>query len=139
MELAQHVNIDDHVIIAKLDPNMESPDKFIEDYISNLSISPMKNMKPLWDLHILDVKTQETEGTCIFRFHHSLGDGISLMNLLLSCTRKVSDPEALPTLPGNNKRRATEVASISSELGTINDVVLGATQAGISRYLHRRY
>ncbi|PWA95516.1 O-acyltransferase, WSD1 domain-containing protein [Artemisia annua] len=192
-----HVNIDDHVIIAKLDPNMESSDKFIEDYISNLTISPMENTKPLWDLHILDVKTQETEGTCVFRFHHSLGDGISLMNLLLSCTRKVSDPEALPTLPGNNKRPATKVASIWSGLGvlwnsliallmfvltalflkdtstpmkgsigverkprrfliksvsladikmvkeamnvTINDVVLGVTQAGISRYLHRRY
>ena len=36
-----HVNIDDHVIMAKLDPNMESSDKFIEDYISNLTISPI--------------------------------------------------------------------------------------------------
>ncbi|XP_076905070.1 wax ester synthase/diacylglycerol acyltransferase 11-like [Bidens hawaiensis] len=116
-----HVNIDDeevddHVIIPELNPNMESPEKFIEDYISNLSKSHIENTKPLWDLHILDIKTLETEGTCVFRFHHSLGDGMSLMNLLLACTRKVSDPKALPTLPRNNKSGVAKVASLWSRL-----------------------
>ncbi|KAI3513849.1 hypothetical protein L1887_12052 [Cichorium endivia] len=192
-----HVNIDDHVIIPKLDPNMESSDQFVEDYISNLSESPIENTKPLWDLHILNIKTSEAEGTCVFRFHHSLGDGMSLMNLLLSCTRKVADPEALPTLPSNKKSSITKVSSLWSGFTilwnsfvalvmfvltalfledtktpmkgsegveqrprrfvirsvslddikfvkkamnvTLNDVVLGATQAGIYRYLHRRY
>lgn len=107
-----HVNIDDHVIIAKLDHNMESSDKFVEDYISYLSASHIENTKPLWDLHILDIKTSEAEGICVFRFHHYLGDGMSLMNLLLSCTCKVSDLEALPTLPSNNKSSVTKVPSI---------------------------
>ncbi|KAK1434653.1 hypothetical protein QVD17_00402 [Tagetes erecta] len=192
-----HVNIDDHVIVPKLDPNINSPDKFVEDFISNLSRSHIDNIKPLWDLHILDIKTSEAEGTCVFRFHHSLGDGVSLMNLLLACTRKVSDPEALPTLPGNNKLGVAKVASLWSTLGVIwnsflallmfvwtalfledtrtpmkgskgvehrarrfvvrsvslddikmvkramnvslNDVVLGITQAGFYRYLQGRY
>ncbi|XP_024961256.1 O-acyltransferase WSD1-like [Cynara cardunculus var. scolymus] len=191
-----HVNIDDHVIIAKLDPNMESSEKFVEDFISNLSRSPIESTKPLWDLHILDIKTSETEGTCVFRFHHSLGDGMSLMNLLLACASKASDPEAM--LPGNTKKSgATKVSSLWSRLSVlwnsfvalvmfvstalfledtktpmkgsigvehrprrfviksvslddiklvknamnvkVNDVVLGVTQAGLYRYLHRRY
>ncbi|KAI3786936.1 hypothetical protein L1987_41025 [Smallanthus sonchifolius] len=111
-----HVNIDDHVIIAKLNPNIKSPDKFVENYISNISRSHIEITKPLWDLHLLDIKTSEVEGTCVFRFHHSLGDGISLMNLLLASTRKVSDPEALPTLPGNKKLGAAKVASLWSTL-----------------------
>ena len=115
-----HVNIDDHVIVPKLDPNMESSDKFVEDFISNLSRSPIQSTKPLWDLHILDIRTSEAEGTCVFRFHHSLGDGVSLMNLLLACTRKTSDPEALPTLPGNIKKSGvTKVSSLWSRLGVL--------------------
>ncbi|KAJ9551002.1 hypothetical protein OSB04_015047 [Centaurea solstitialis] len=98
-----HVELDNHVIVPKFDPDTESGDKFVEDYISNLSKSHIDNSKPLWDLHILNTKTLNAQGTCIFRIHHSIGDGMSLVNLLLACSRKASDPEALPTLPGDNK------------------------------------
>ncbi|THG15014.1 hypothetical protein TEA_013920 [Camellia sinensis var. sinensis] len=54
---------------------------------------------PLWDLHILDIKTSDSEGVIVYRVHHSIGDGTSLMALLLACSRKVSDPEALPSIP----------------------------------------
>ncbi|KAI3775384.1 hypothetical protein L1987_49957 [Smallanthus sonchifolius] len=94
-----NVNIDNHVIVPKLDPNIMFPDKFVDDYISNLSRSSIENSKPLWDLHLLDIKTMEDEGTGVFRFHHSLGDGLSLMTLLFSCTRQSSDINALPTFP----------------------------------------
>ncbi|KAJ9551003.1 hypothetical protein OSB04_015048 [Centaurea solstitialis] len=97
-----HVNLDDHVIVPKLDPNMESGDKFVEDYISNLSKSHIDNSKPLWDLHILNTKTLDAQSTCVFRIHHSIGDGISLANLFLACSRK-ADAKALPTLLGDNK------------------------------------
>nr|GEW43963.1 O-acyltransferase WSD1-like [Tanacetum cinerariifolium] len=94
-------NIDNHIVVPKLDPDMEASDKFVEDYISNLSRSRIDYSIPLWDVHILNTKTSYAQGTCFFRFHHSLGDGLSLINLLLACSRKVSDPEALPTVPGN--------------------------------------
>ena len=84
--------------MPKLDPNIEFPDKFVADYMSNLSRSPIENTKPLWDLHLLDIKTSNAEGTGVFRFHHSLGDGMSLMTLVLACTRKTSDLNAIPTL-----------------------------------------
>lgn len=96
-----HLNTDNHVIVPEIDVNMEFSDKIVEDYISNLSRSHIDNSKPLWDVHILNTKTSNAQSTCVFRFHHSLGDGMSLMNLMLSSSRKVSDPEMLPTLPGD--------------------------------------
>ncbi|VVA27389.1 PREDICTED: O-acyltransferase [Prunus dulcis] len=98
------VDLDKHIIIPDLDPNMESPDQFVEDYIYNLSKTTIDKSKPLWDLHLLNLKTSEAEGTGIFRVHHSLGDGTSLMSLLLACTRQISNPEALPTIPVKKKK-----------------------------------
>ncbi|KAK1414002.1 hypothetical protein QVD17_29739 [Tagetes erecta] len=191
------VSIDNHVIVPELDPNIECPDKFVEDFVSNLSNSPIDKSKPLWDLHLLNIKTTDAEGTGIFRFHHSLGDGLSLMTLCLACTRQSSDVDALPTLPMNKNPGSIKTTSFWSVLKvfwnsfvammmfvftvlflkdtdtplkgsvgvenrprrfvrknvnlddimavknamnvTLNDVVLGVTQAGLSRYLNRRY
>lgn len=94
------VNLDEHVIVPDLDQNIESPaDKFVEDYISNLSKTTIPKSKPLWDLHLLNVKTSDAEAVGVLRIHHSIGDGMSLMALTLACSRKVSDPNAVPTLP----------------------------------------
>ncbi|KAD2394252.1 hypothetical protein E3N88_41229 [Mikania micrantha] len=192
-----NVNIDNHVIVPDLDPDIECPDKFVEDYMSNLSRSPIDNSKPLWDLHLLDIKTTDAQGTGVFRFHHSLGDGLSLMTLFLACTRQTSDADALPTLPVNKESayikfgsfwsvitvlwnsilaiimfvftvlflkdtetplkgsagvenrprrfvrksvRLADVKAVKNAMNvTLNDVVLGVTQAGLSRYLNRRY
>ncbi|CAH1426570.1 unnamed protein product [Lactuca virosa] len=192
-----NVNIDNHVIVPKIEPNIAFPEKFVDDYISNLSKSPIESSKPLWDLHLLDIKTTNDEGTGVFRFHHSLGDGLSLMTLFLACTRKSSDPDALPTLPVYKESSYIKFSTVRSVLEmfwnsfvsvvmfvftvfflkdtetplkgplgvenrprrfvrksvnlsdikvvkkvmdvTLNDVVLGVTQAGLSRYLNRRY
>lgn len=78
---------------------MENPEQFVEDYISHITTQPLDLSKPLWELHILNVKTSEAEAVGVFRIHHSIGDGASLISLLLACTRKTSDPEALPSVP----------------------------------------
>ncbi|KAL5736860.1 hypothetical protein ACOSQ2_031648 [Xanthoceras sorbifolium] len=197
------VNIEDHVIVPDLDPKMENPDQFVEDYISYMTTIPMDFSKPLWELHLLNVKTSDAEAIGVFRIHHSLGDGGSLISLLLACTRKTADPEALPTLPEHRRKDSgggrgfwwlflaiwtaiklvwntfmdllVFVATLlflkdtknplkgeSAEHGpmrivhrtvslddiklvktamsmTVNDVVLGVTQAALSQYLNRSY
>ncbi|XP_062091401.1 wax ester synthase/diacylglycerol acyltransferase 11-like [Humulus lupulus] len=209
------VDLDKHVINPEVDLSnyKGTPDKYLEDYIHNLTKTSVDKSRPLWDLHILNVKTSEAEAVGIFRVHHSIGDGISLMSLLLACTRQISDPEALPTLPTtklkldnahksfgfftakylmslilrvwwvlnlfwntfrdvlkftgtalllikdsktpikgppgseNNPRRIVyrivsldDMKLIKNAMNTtINDVALGATQAGLSKYLNRRY
>ncbi|CAN1793906.1 Wax ester synthase/diacylglycerol acyltransferase 11 [Linum perenne] len=204
------VNLKNHVIIPNIDQSTLPGQKFVEDYISNLTKTTIDGSKqPLWDLHILNIKTApDSESLGVFRIHHSLGDGTSLMSLLLACTRQMSDPEALPTIPTRKPKKEDDVewvgrvtwrmmvkvwmmvvlmwntaldvlAFFLTAIGltdtetalkgpegvehlprrfvwrtvslddfkfvknamntTINDVALGATQAGLSRYLNRKY
>uniref|UniRef100_A0A1J3E527 diacylglycerol O-acyltransferase n=1 Tax=Noccaea caerulescens TaxID=107243 RepID=A0A1J3E527_NOCCA len=77
---------------------------FIDDYVSRLTMIPLDRSRPLWDIHILNVKTSDAEAVVVVRCHHSLGDGMSLMSLLVASTRKTSDPEAFPTIPVIKRR-----------------------------------
>ncbi|KAG5409347.1 hypothetical protein IGI04_005666, partial [Brassica rapa subsp. trilocularis] len=173
------VRVEEHVIVPDIEPNTENPDQYLEDYISKLTTVPLDLSKPLWEIHVLCLKTSNAESIGILKIHHSLGDGMSLMSLFLACTRKTSDPEALPTVAVQKKQFGpscytgffnkiwwdTEtplLAKPGSELKpkkfvyriisfddvklvknamnmTVNDVLLGVTQAGLSRYLSRRY
>ncbi|XP_055827482.1 wax ester synthase/diacylglycerol acyltransferase 11-like [Solanum dulcamara] len=98
------VNVDDHIVCPDLDPDMDSPDEFLENYSSNLTTIPLDMTKPLWEVHILNIKTSEANGIGILKLHHSVGDGVSIMSLILACTRKASDPQALPTIPSIAKK-----------------------------------
>ncbi|KAG2321722.1 hypothetical protein Bca52824_014935 [Brassica carinata] len=100
------VKVEDHVIVPDIDPYIENPDEFLENYTSNMALSPMDMSKPLWEFHLLKLKTSHAESVAVARFHHSLGDGMSLMSLLLACTRKICDPEALPTFMAPKKSKA---------------------------------
>ncbi|XP_072956373.1 wax ester synthase/diacylglycerol acyltransferase 6-like isoform X2 [Typha angustifolia] len=102
-----NVNVDDHIIIPGVDPTASSspPDKLVEDYVSSLSTSPMDLSRPLWDLHVLNFPTSEAAAVIVLRIHHSLGDGTSLTSLLLACTRKSADPDALPSLADLSRPR----------------------------------
>ncbi|KAL3743640.1 hypothetical protein ACJRO7_018845 [Eucalyptus globulus] len=107
-----NVDLEKHIIVPKIKPGMDSPERFIEDYISNLSKTTICKTQPLWDIHILNVKTSDAEAVGVFRIHHSLGDGTSLMSLLLACTRKISDPEALPTIPVKKSKEKRDYGRI---------------------------
>ncbi|KAI5568417.1 hypothetical protein BDE02_12G013500 [Populus trichocarpa] len=198
------VNVENHVTVPNLDPNMNSPDQFVEDYISNLSTVPLDLSKPLWEMHILNVKTLDAEAIAVFRIHHSLGDGASLISLLLACSRKTSDPDALPSIPVQQRAGShfsggfwglffamwtvlrmiwntlvdsvlfvatmlfledtktplkgasgvelkpkrfvhrtvslDDIKLVKNAMNmTINDAIMGVTQAGLSRYLNRKY
>ncbi|KAK1399440.1 O-acyltransferase WSD1-like [Heracleum sosnowskyi] len=201
------VDIHKHVFALELDPNMELPDQFVEDYASNLTKTGLDPAKPLWELHVLNVKTSDANATAILKLHHSIGDGISIMSLFLASSRIASDLESLPSLPKpkrptsfwNNcrgfwgilftiwtvimmvfntfvdvmnfaatalflKDTDTPLKGTSEKIGlsrkrmvhriislddiklvksamntTINDVLLGITMAGLSRYLNGKY
>lgn len=206
----QNVNPLDHMVVPEIGPEaLADPDKYAEDYIYELSKASLDRSKPLWDIHVLNLKTSHAEATGVFRIHHSLGDGTSLMSLLLACTRQMADPTAVPTTPATRTNRpkkkeanrkawwlrlllalwmvvemcwntAVDVAAfIATSIylkdtvtplkggpgveytprrlvfrtvslddvkliknainGTVNDAALGITQAGLSKYLNRRY
>ncbi|KAL8097135.1 hypothetical protein AgCh_030292 [Apium graveolens] len=89
------VNLDNHIFIRH-DPVIEVNDheKAVNDYIAELSVSsPLDTSKPLWEMHVL-----MAHNCVVFRIHHALGDGVSLMSMLLSCCRKSDDPEMVPEI-----------------------------------------
>jgi hypothetical protein len=100
------VNLDDHFIFPQLDPAATSadPDRAVEDYVSSLSTLPMDHSRPLWEFHILDFPTSEAAAAVVIRMHHSLGDGVSLISLLIACTRSAADPARLPAVPSQPPR-----------------------------------
>ncbi|KAL4323670.1 hypothetical protein GQ457_11G011030 [Hibiscus cannabinus] len=198
------VDIDNHVIVPMVDQHqyhmdMASSDKFVQDYVANLTKTQISMSIPMWDCHILNLQTSDAESTLVFRVHHSLGDGTSFMSLLISCS------DELPSFPEMKKPRSAATGRFSIWLGrcwnllfltwntlvdicmcvatayllkdtetplkapsssvgfsskrivrrtfclddvksvknatntTVNDVMLAITQAGLSRYLNRKY
>uniref|UniRef100_A0A7N0UK43 Diacylglycerol O-acyltransferase n=1 Tax=Kalanchoe fedtschenkoi TaxID=63787 RepID=A0A7N0UK43_KALFE len=189
------VDIDQHVFFPKIEPKDTSNvgvDKFVEEYTRDLTGIPLDMSKPLWDVHVLNLDKMTTQGAmavALFRFHHCIGDGMSLMSLFMSFTRKASDPTAKPSLPVFSRKKQqmdpeSKRGRCLSFLGvlwntlvdifyllatafflddtpnplkgpkdarqnikfvknitktTLNDVVMGVVEAGVSRYLNRRY
>ncbi|CAO2835477.1 unnamed protein product [Amaranthus hypochondriacus] len=203
------VNLEQHIIVPNINlENIKSPQYYVENYLHNLSKSSLDKSRPLWEIHILNIPlSDDVKGIAIFRIHHSLGDGTSLVSLLLALTRKTSDPTALPTIPGPKMNHNVSNKSIKGFIfgmfvtlwsilrlfwnttmdiflfiatawflkdtsplksdprgpnaprrvvykcfslddikfvknavgGTINDVALGITQAGLSQYFSRIY
>ncbi|MED6125115.1 hypothetical protein PIB30_065599 [Stylosanthes scabra] len=99
------VDLDSHIIVPEINSSeIEFPNRFVEDYISNCTKTPLDISKPLWELHLINIKTSDSDSTAVLRMHHSMGDGASLLSLLIASTRKSSDPNALPTMPTTKKK-----------------------------------
>ncbi|KAL0318007.1 UNVERIFIED_CONTAM: O-acyltransferase WSD1 [Sesamum angustifolium] len=160
------VDLENHVYVPDLDPDMENPDEFVEDFTSGLSRIPLDYAKPLWEVHILNVKTSDANSVVIFKVHHSMGDGVSMISLVLACSKKLSDPESLPVMPSKKRKQKQkpnsglggrrvdrapkrfvhrivsldDVKLVKNAMNvSINDVVLGVAEAGLTRYLNRTY
>ncbi|KAH6767100.1 hypothetical protein C2S52_018083 [Perilla frutescens var. hirtella] len=93
------VDIDRHIIVRHPplsdDPSVSDEDA-VNDFMADLSVSsPLPTDKPLWEVYLL-----MAHRTMLFRFHHALGDGISLMSMTLSCCRRVDEPTLPPTIAG---------------------------------------
>ncbi|CAL9247072.1 unnamed protein product [Arabidopsis halleri] len=95
-----NVVVEDHVTVPEIKlQNIENTDSFLEDYVSDLMKTPLEISRSLWELHLLDLKTSDAENVAVLKIHHSVGDGMSIMSLVLACMRKTSNPDELPSLP----------------------------------------
>ncbi|KAJ8747658.1 hypothetical protein K2173_001116 [Erythroxylum novogranatense] len=113
------IDIDKHIIIV--DPttkdavedddsnhvdssdNNDDVERIVNDYLADLSVTtPLSEDKPLWELHLL-----LKQNCIVYRIHHALGDGISLMSLFQADCRKADDPKAVPTVVSGGRRDST--------------------------------
>ncbi|CAN7026658.1 unnamed protein product [Brassica rapa subsp. trilocularis] len=50
------VKVEEHVVVLNIDQNIDYPDQFLEDYTTNMAISPMDKSKALWEFHLVKLK-----------------------------------------------------------------------------------
>ncbi|GAV80596.1 WES_acyltransf domain-containing protein/DUF1298 domain-containing protein [Cephalotus follicularis] len=95
VKLENHVN---HPIFpAGLTP--DSYEQYLTDYLSRIALERFPQSQPLWEVHIIKYPTINAAGSVIFKLHHALGDGYSLMGALLSCLHRADDPSLSLTFP----------------------------------------
>ncbi|KAK7817325.1 o-acyltransferase wsd1 [Quercus suber] len=101
VKLEEHVNFP--IFPTGLLPS--SYDEYLEDYISNIAMEHFSQNKPLWEIHIVKYPTSNAAGTIIFKLHHALGDGYSLMGALLSCLQRADNPSLPLTFPSHQRAK----------------------------------
>ncbi|KAI3872535.1 hypothetical protein MKX03_012234 [Papaver bracteatum] len=96
-----NVKLEDHVKVPAI-PNglpLESHDEYFQEYLTQLALEPLPQCRPLWEIHIFKYPTTNAAGTVVFKLHHALGDGYSLMGALFSCLKRTDDPSIPLTFP----------------------------------------
>ncbi|GLJ14187.1 hypothetical protein SUGI_0227690 [Cryptomeria japonica] len=64
--------IEDHVIVPSLSPSIAENPNFVNEYTSSLVTAPLNPCRPLWELHVLNVPSDDAAASLVFRIHHSL-------------------------------------------------------------------
>ncbi|KAL5992700.1 hypothetical protein ACLOJK_013619 [Asimina triloba] len=107
------VRLEEHVKVPCFPPGL-SPQEYdvhLQDYLSKVALEQLPNDRPLWEVHIITYPTSDAPGTFVFKLHHALGDGFSLMGALFSCLRRADDPSLPLTFPSSS---ATKTAAATA-------------------------
>ncbi|KAI3947665.1 hypothetical protein MKX01_034330 [Papaver californicum] len=111
------VQVEDHVIMPDFPSGLsqETYTQHFNAYLSKISQDVLPEKQPLWDIHIFNYPTRENvQGTLIFRMHHALGDGFSIMGAIFSCLKRADNPSLPLTFP----------AAGSSNFSTVQNTAL---------------
>ncbi|CAA3018243.1 O-acyltransferase WSD1-like [Olea europaea subsp. europaea] len=94
-------NIKDHMYkpIFPEGKSAEFYDDCFNQYLSKLAMDQLPKSRPLWEIHIIKYPTKNSAGNVVFKLHHALGDGFSLMGALLSCLQRAENPQLPLTFP----------------------------------------
>ena len=88
-----YFHIDNHVHRLVLPPPADQA--ALQDLVSELASMPLDRSRPLWAFYLVEGYGPGCALIC--RIHHSIGDGISLVEVLLSITD--TEPSIAPGLP----------------------------------------
>ncbi|CAI9089384.1 OLC1v1023950C3 [Oldenlandia corymbosa var. corymbosa] len=121
--------------------SVEFYDECFNDYLSNLAMEKLPQNQPLWQIHIIKYPTKNAAGNLVFKLHHALGDGFSLMGALLSCLQRADDPSLpinFPTFRVNPRENEDDIGvckklpKLLSGIGnTVYDFVWGLLKSTI--------
>ncbi|CAK8577025.1 unnamed protein product [Lathyrus sativus] len=94
----EHVKIPSFPETTNSSP-IEFYDDYLSDYVTSILTERTPQDKPLWEIHVINYPTTSAASTIIFKLHHALGDGYSLMAALLSCLQRADDPSLPLSFP----------------------------------------
>ncbi|KAL8468799.1 hypothetical protein ACS0TY_031845 [Phlomoides rotata] len=103
------VKLQEHIKVPNFGAG-ESPGFYedcLTDYLSKMARDELPLSRPLWEIHIIKYPTKNAAGNLVFKLHHSLGDGFSLMGALLSCLQRADNPQIPLTFPNLNPPNQT--------------------------------
>ena len=111
------VKLEEHVKIPIFPTDKNSSlslyDEYLDEYMSTIAREHLPESRPLWEIHIIKYPTSNAAGTLVFKLHHALGDGYSLMGALLSCLQSADNPSLPLMFP--SRQRAQPLLSNSGE------------------------
>ncbi|KAI3780640.1 hypothetical protein L2E82_10625 [Cichorium intybus] len=121
------VKAEDHITVPYFPEGLspESYDKYFNDYLSKIAMEPLPQTKPLWEIHVIKYPTSNASGNVVFKLHHALGDGFSLMGALLSCLQRADNPSLPLTFP-NFQKAHTQDNEDKSLINTVARALSGA-------------
>ncbi|XP_074366144.1 wax ester synthase/diacylglycerol acyltransferase 6-like [Apium graveolens] len=115
------VNVKEHVKVPTI-PTGKSPEyyeKYLVEYLLNISSEPLPEHRPLWELHVFPCPTIRAAGNLIFKFHHALGDGYSIMAAILSMVKRADDPSLSVTFPSWNSSCTSSKSESSHDVKSV--------------------
>ncbi|KAJ0054383.1 hypothetical protein Pint_02264 [Pistacia integerrima] len=128
VEVEFHNHVKMPIFPSGLSP--EFYDKYVDDYISKIGMEQFRRTRPLWEIHVIKYPTTTAAAVVIFKLHHSLGDGFSLMGALLSCLQRADNPSLPWTFPSvhlpsnrNGSNNNNILKSVSKVLSVISTTV----------------
>jgi hypothetical protein len=105
------VKPEEHIKIPKFHETTNSSscellyDNYLSDYVTSILHEKTPQDKPLWEMHLIKYPTTNAAGgTIIFKLHHALGDGYSLMGALLSSLQRADDPSLPLSFPSRGPK-----------------------------------
>ncbi|KAJ4975545.1 hypothetical protein NE237_000651 [Protea cynaroides] len=93
--------------------SVEAYDEYLQEYLTKIAMERLPQNRPLWEIHLIMYPTSNAAGTLVFKLHHALGDGFSLMGALFSCLRRADNPSLPLTFPSSRRGLSSDSNSNS--------------------------
>ncbi|KAM7503441.1 hypothetical protein LguiB_002345 [Lonicera macranthoides] len=121
------VKFNDHIIVPVFPQGMSLDfyDEHLNQYLSKIAMDPLPQSQPLWQIHLIKYPTNNSHGNIIFKIHHALGDGYSIIGVLLSCLQRVDNPSLPLTFPSRQSNSNSGGSGGDRSINHVPRVILG--------------
>lgn len=93
----------------------------LQQLVSRLMSEPMDLTRTPWTMHLVH-NVEGDRSAAIIRLHHTIGDGIALMHVLISASDEYFDPASLP-----GRREKAPKRSVTARLAKTATAAIGET------------